>query len=714
MDPITMAIIGGGLVSGIGSWLGGRSQANANNQNLAAQQAWQRQMQGMVQGQMQTGTNPYAQQMMQFLGMQAPPPNGPGGVPAQGLPGLQLNPNMVTRYGQQQQGAPPGTGGYYPGQRQQIPQGGNDWGQADNGMGIGVEGMPNFGIDPSMVQQMPGIGVGGQNFGIEPSQMSMLQGMIGGPINDPRGPRGGLTPPPQPLYQQGQMYQYQNQNPFTAQANTLNLAGLPQVTAPTVNGTNVAAPGALTAGQVGMAPGFDLSGIDLSKFMLDPSQVTAPEGFDLTKLGMPGALTAPKVEAGAIDLGIAGGTPGFNTGQDALMQMLRGGVMQGPDAGLTQALQGAGANFGMDPMMQALQKIDQTNLNDQVSQLRGSAGSLGERLGSAGMLAEGEMRGNFLDQISGRNQQLAQSSFEQAQGRNLQSLGLQTQREQFFAQQPVQSQIAIAQALQQGGLGSSDIMARLAQANAGNQLQASQATGSNALAAMLQGQNLGQQAGQFNIGNQMQMGQMGMQQQMQAALANQQAGLSAGQSNLSAQSQAQQAMMQAALQQGLQGQQLGTQVNQQNIANQMQMGQFNNQQALQAALANQQNQMQGGMANQSSALQAMLANQSLMGQGQFRNQDALNNFSQFNAQQRMMQDQFGAQQGNIYNQLMMGGMSQAAGLQNQQSSLNAQLLGILGGVGVPQAQASPWGGMLQDLGGSAMMMPLLLQMMRGK
>lgn len=120
--------------------------------------------------------------------------------------------------------------------------------------------------------------------------------------------------------------------------------------------------------------------------------------------------------------------------------------------------------------------------------------------------------------------------------------------------------------------------------------------------------------------------------------------------------------------------------------------------------------LQALMANQSAGLQAGLANQGLAGQYGLANQNALNQAGQFNAGMNFNNQQLNAQQGNIYNQLVMSMMGQAQGAQQSQNQLNAQLLGILGGIGVPQQQASPVPGAIADASETAMMLPFLLQM----
>lgn len=163
------------------------------------------------------------------------------------------------------------------------------------------------------------------------------------------------------------------------------------------------------------------------------------------------------------------------------------------------------------------------------------------------------------------------------------------------------------------------------------------------------------------------------------------------------------ANQQAGLQAGLQNQQLGAQLGMFNAGNQQQAG-----------LQGQQLNQLIGSQNQQSALQALLANQGLAGQYGLANQNAMNQAGQFNASMLQNQNQFGAQQGNIYNQLVMSGLMNAAGLQNQQMGQNISLLGILGGLGIPQQQVNPMYGAIGDAATTAGMLPMLMQMMGGR
>lgn len=169
-------------------------------------------------------------------------------------------------------------------------------------------------------------------------------------------------------------------------------------------------------------------------------------------------------------------------------------------------------------------------------------------------------------------------------------------------------------------------------------------------------------------------------------------------------------------------------------------GQLNAEANLRAQLQNNQNVMLGQLGSasyesaQQRAMQALgLQSQNLANLNQFNlgaagqqltaaqsyGQQALGGLqaglgsAQFNAGQYQANNQFNAAQGNQYNQLMMQMLSQANAMQMGAQGYNAQLLGILGGVGVPQQQVSPWPGAVGDVSQLAMLYPFLRQMQGG-
>lgn len=197
------------------------------------------------------------------------------------------------------------------------------------------------------------------------------------------------------------------------------------------------------------------------------------------------------------------GAQGFNTGQDGLLQMLR----SQRDPEFTKGLLGVGQSFNNSDLFSALAPLDQRQIDQQVAQLQGGYTTLGGRFGTAAMDKEQMLRTSALQNIQARNAGLASSSYEAAQGRMMQGLGLQAGREQNTMASWLQGMLANQQAMNQAG-----------QFNAGAQ----------------------NQAGQFNAGQANQMGQfnttMGQgYNQFQAGLFGQAANMQAQTGGLNAQ-----------------------------------------------------------------------------------------------------------------------------------------------------------------------------------
>lgn len=752
------AVVGGGMALGaLGQYLTGSSQADANKNNLAAQQQQQQYMQNMVQQYIgPPGTqNPYAQQMMQFIGQGLPATQY--GTPAQGGGGQPYNP-----------GTPPGTSGGSGG-------GAGTPGQGEAG-GPGAGGSDPYHDAPDLYMNFAQGGAPAlQQQALGSQYMNYIQGgpvmnsvamRSPGPANDVGS--GGFipfTPPtydpngvnpvtpqgPAPTQQQGTpgsgMYNYNNPGAFTYNPQQLGQApqigGLPmvnasQVFAPTAQaGTNfqpgqVQAP-LMQAAQANFNPNLQAQQIggmpQMNAQQVNPGSLQAPQQVQAGQLGAPQQVAAT-------------GTQGFNSGQDALMQMMTRNLTptQDPTAqlNLQQIGQGQGTLYNTSDLFKSIQDQGQMNLNDQVAQLQGSSGSLGQRFGSAEALAEGRLRQNYLTNTNAQEQQIGLQSFQNQQA----------------MRQPALDSLANMQN-QQNQLG---LQGYQAQGNMASQLgQLGQAGTQMNLQAQLANQQAGMQGGQFNIqsalqaalanqGAGLQAGTTNLNAQMQAALANQGAGLQAGQGNLNAALGVATANQGAGLQAGMQNQSLAAQLAQYNASNQQQGGQMNQAAMLQAALANQNSGLQAGLSgqslaaqlaqfnagqglqssqlnsqyglqsqqsNQQAALQAALANQSMQGQYATNNANIYNQAGQFNAQMGQSQSQFAAGQGNIYNNLILQTMAQAAGLQGQTNSQNAGLIGLLNGVGVPQQQASPWGSTLGNIGNQAMMIPFLNQLLSG-
>lgn len=762
MDPVTLGLLGSAVVGGASSIFGAKAQQNTNQANLNAQQQQQNTMQSLIQGQMQQGQNPYSNAIMQFLGsgqgQQQMNTQGWGqgqgqgqgsqlqsqqNLQTSGMSGIlsqrpsswgsgPINQNMMTGDAQMAgsglgQGMTPGglnpmtlANGASPvsGNGLGLPSGSTGNPNIDNfnwqGMGQGIQqGFQNGGFSMPLVPGGQGLGPGGTDLQNPQNQLTNYGGQ-----NQQVNGLGG-----QQMYQYNQNTPAAQYNPSMAsyfgsqggqsQANLLGAA--PQGQGSTAQGAQGIAS---LLGQAPQAQGYQAGNAQAMASILggapqaQASQTGMPGTLGPAQLGSVGNVQAQQISApGSVSLG----TPGFNTGQDSLMQLARG------------------SSFDTSPEFAALNAQDQNNINEQVNQLRGSAGSFGQRFGSAMMKQEGTMRDQFATNIAARNAGISQQSFNDSANR----------------------QLSAGQALQTGGIGYGGLNLQgqqfnvqsgqgAQQFNASNQLQADmsnqgvQASQAQLLANLNQsGQqfniNNAMNTGQFNAGNQQQVNLANMGLQGQYGLANQGAQNSMNQFNAQGLNQTNQFnagnMQQAGLanagfqsQYGLANQGAQNQMNQFNAGNQQQNNQFNAGNNQQMNLANLGYQSQYGLANQSAMNQNNQFNAQLGQQNnQFNagNQNQTSQFNagnqnaagQFNASMQQNQQQFGAQQGNAYNQLIMSGLMNAAGLQNQQQGMNNSLLGILGGVGVPQQQVNPMYGAIGDASQTAMMMPMLMQLM---
>lgn len=369
--------------------------------------------------------------------------------------------------------------------------------------------------------------------------------------------------------------------------------------------------------------------------------------FGAQQIGAPGQVGVPLIQGPQMG-------SDFNMGQDALMQMLRSNPAGQRDRGMERELRslyGDGGMQDLSALFAAQQPGQNKMLDQQVSALRGGAGSLGQRFGSGLRKDEAALRGDFMNNVNLNQQTALSSAFEQAQGRRLQALGL----------------------------GSQNINARN---QLGLQGQANQQGAAQQLMAMaLQQAQLGQSAQSQNASNLLQAQGINVNAGLQAAQANQSAGLQAQGQNLQALLANQSAGLQA--------------------------GQFNAGNALQAALAaqgfnfqgqqlNQQQQMQAQLANQSAGIQTGQFNAAQMMQALMANQGAMNQAGQFNATQGM-----NAQQ------MMMQALGQAGQLQQGQQGQNNQLMAMLAGLGVPQQQPGQLGNTIADIGQLSMLLPYL-------
>lgn len=447
------------------------------------------------------------------------------------------------------------------------------------------------------------------NLQAQQQQQQMMQQMINGQMLPKQNPYAAQM---SDLFRGQQIQQW---NPYEAQGYTATqgqapmLSGMPDA----LSYLTVNAPGGVSANQIN--PNFGAM------------QIATPNGINVQQVG------GPRLGSD------------FNMGQDALMQMLNRSPGQQKDRAMEMQLRSMYGNGGQQDLSNlfAAQLPGQLNLLDQqVSQLRGGAGSLGQRFGSSLRGDEMKMRTDFLNNVNLNQQNALSQAYDAGQNRRLQALGLGGQNVQAANQNAIQGA-----GVQQG---------------AAQQL----------LNSALQAAQMGQTADLQNAANSLQAQGIDINAALQAMQANQSAGLQANAQNLQA--------MLANQSTGLQAQQ------------------FNAGQSLQAMLANQQAGMQTGQFNNSQALQAALANQSMLGQFGLANMNAQNQAGQFNANMGLQGAQLNAQQQNIMNQMLMSGLTGANQMQMGNSQLNAQLLGLLGGVGVPQQQPGQLGNTIGDIG----------------
>jgi hypothetical protein len=564
MDPLTIAMLGGMGMNFLGGLFGSKEQSDSDKANLAFQMQRQAMMTDYFNRMVTPGMNPFAQAMLNFT--------------RQGLPGAVNGFNPMSQYGQPTQPSTPGGINL------------SDW----NGI---IPSNPAYSASPG----------GSSSFGGQAPNQSQYDPSVSGPGQIPG--YGGSTSfayanafpgidfqsldpgttfrdlVNKGLISEDQVYnQFGRPNPNDPGAQQdsaewvkwMSEHGRPGMTIDDFF-AQVGPMGSNAMGLIADDPAqFQewMSGLPSTDIYggqgapnpqyFDPTQQTGwgqggqggggyGQNSQMYQYQNPGAFTyAPMTNVAAT------GTQAQNAGQDALMQMMRKNLQPSQDPNLDLNLQQLGQGQSQYNLTDLFKSIDDSaalELDDQLAQLHGSAGSLGQRYGSAMQNSEAKLRANFLTNKNAQKQQLGFGAFEAAQGRRQPALNLA------------------------GGL-------------------------------------LGQRD-QFNLGA---LGTQG-------GLAQGLAGLGQGMAGLN----------------------------------------------LQAALANQQAFNQGG---------------------------------QFNAGQRTMADQFGAQQGNIYNNLMLQALSQAGGLQANQQSQNASLFGILGGVGVPQTQPGQWGSAIQDAG-SMLAMPWL-------
>lgn len=112
----------------------------------------------------------------------------------------------------------------------------------------------------------------------------------------------------------------------------------------------------------------------------------------------------------------------FNTGQDALMQMLRSNPNQ-QTLNQLNSMVATGDPFDTSNMFKTLQAVDDRQRARGLADLRAGATGLGQRFGSSMMQGEQDLVGQLLDTSAARNAQIQQGAYEAAQGRRLQAAG---------------------------------------------------------------------------------------------------------------------------------------------------------------------------------------------------------------------------------------------------------------------------------------------------
>lgn len=251
--------------------------------------------------------------------------------------------------------------------------------------------------------------------------------------------------------------------------------------------------------QVGTSPYEAMLMQNMGSFM-QPSATFTPAGRDM--LG---------VDTEGIDINSILQQGGFNVGQDAIMQLLRAdpnkqlGAARDQMAGLLET----GNPYNTSEMFAALQPVEDRELNQSLATLRGNAGGLGERFGSAMQTKVNDGVAQLLDNQALRRSQINMDSFENAQGRRLdaaQIIGQLTGQEFQNAATASQATNNNLDTLLRGYLGNADLQmrgqlanqseyGRTQQANIDNQFtgaQFNQMARQAQLAQMLQAIGMGQ------------------------------------------------------------------------------------------------------------------------------------------------------------------------------------------------------------------------------
>jgi hypothetical protein len=197
------------------------------------------------------------------------------------------------------------------------------------------------------------------------------------------------------------------------------------------------------------------------------------------------------------------GTEAFNPGQDSLLQMMRSSPDYQANASLDSALQGilGGKPFDTTDQFSTLGALSDQDVQRQVAGLHASAGSLGQRFGTASGNAEGLLRSTAATNLAAQRAQIAQNAFNVNQQNILGAAGLAGGREgamNNFVLQALQQRIGAAQAAGQLGLQGRQLSSQEQQFNSGQQQQNNQFLNSFMLQALAQAGGLQQGANSQN------------------------------------------------------------------------------------------------------------------------------------------------------------------------------------------------------------------------
>lgn len=424
-------------------------------------------------------------------------------------------------------------------------------------------------------------------------------------------------------------------------------------------------------------------------------------GFSSRDIAAALAGDPSKIAQQQIDLPGLSQLIGQNSGNDALMQLLRSNPMTQRSAADERMLGvlNSGNPFESSDLFKNMQAVNETNYNRALGSIQNS-NSLGARFGSAGMQKVAQGSQELTNQNNLANAQIAMSAHEAAAQRQMAAAQLLNQQENARRQDYIQAAV-----------GSGD----MAKAQAALLLSGSQSNQQN----NLQAQQLNQAAGlQTSLANQDALNRISLANQgayNAAGMQTQQLGAQVGMANASnitnanlANANASNALRQQELGilAGLQGQNVDA---------------FNAAGAFGAGAMNSMSQFNAGAQNQASQFGADAFNAAGLNNAQFAqqaglaNQSALNNMSQFNTGAQNTASQFNInslfqnqQQNNAAQQFQTQSWLNAMGLgnqmQNQQQGLNAQILATMAGLQSPGPNtAAGWfGNSISDAAGLGM------------